>query len=85
MVDARVILFVIVVFILKGVSIALSTMLVELFPKESRGTIGAIMNIFWTISLISLAAFGYGMRNISWRYLQLGLALMSCYSILGYW
>jgi hypothetical protein len=60
-------------------------MLVELFPKESRGTIGAIMNIFWTISLISLAAFGYGMRNISWRYLQLGFALMSCHSILGYW
>ncbi|XP_063433772.1 organic cation transporter protein-like [Mytilus trossulus] len=69
----------------QGVAIVLSTILLEMFPKQSRGTIGALLSVFWTVSVMSITAFGYGLRNYSWRYIQLAAGLISVHSLFGYW
>ena len=54
---------------------------VELLPKELRHrTEGAAM-MSWSVGLVLTSTIGYLCRDISWRYMQLVLALITCHAL----
>ena len=39
----------------------------------------------WSFGIVVLTLYGYLFRELSWRYLQIGLTLFSIYSIVEWW
>ena len=66
----------------QGGSVMTSVILyVELLPKELRHrTEGAAM-MSWSAGLVLTSTIGYLCRDISWRYMQLILALITCHAL----
>ncbi|KAK3096431.1 hypothetical protein FSP39_000039 [Pinctada imbricata] len=58
---------------------------VETLPVEWRFCAEVIGLASWTTGIIIVTPFGYLMRGLSWRYLQLALSLISTYSLIEYW
>ncbi|KAJ8303935.1 LOW QUALITY PROTEIN: hypothetical protein KUTeg_017518 [Tegillarca granosa] len=53
----------------------------QIIPSECRGTIGTIGALVWTTCVVLLTPVGYFLRNYSWRYVQLVVALTSIHSL----
>ncbi|XP_069137754.1 organic anion transporter 3-like isoform X2 [Argopecten irradians] len=60
-------------------------MCLELFPTEYRGSAGIITNTMWSTGVLSLTIFGYFLRNLSWRYIQLVSALSCVMGLFSFW
>ncbi|KAK3588633.1 hypothetical protein CHS0354_021503 [Potamilus streckersoni] len=56
-------------FINMAVNLAAFVMITELFPSTSRTQPSIFVNMFWSLGIMSLALFGYLLRN--WRYLEI--------------
>ncbi|XP_074657474.1 organic cation transporter protein-like [Tubulanus polymorphus] len=67
----------------QGVVLSTSVLLFELFPAEKRALCTLSISIFWAMSLVILATFGYFVRN--WRYFQLLISIPSFIDLLGIW
>ncbi|KAL4227595.1 hypothetical protein ACF0H5_013038 [Mactra antiquata] len=57
----------------------------EMFPREVRSHTEAISFIAWSVGIMVLTLYGYVFRDINWRYLQIGLACFSFYSLFEWW
>ncbi|XP_060085889.1 organic cation transporter protein-like [Ylistrum balloti] len=68
----------------QGSGLTLSILTLEMLPLESRYLAEILNQIVWTTGIIVLAPLGYFFRDMSWRYLQMALALFSCYSLVEY-
>ncbi|KAK3095958.1 hypothetical protein FSP39_021306 [Pinctada imbricata] len=69
----------------QGLGLSTAIIHVEIFPMEWRGFLGFTGSVNWSLCVCSLALFGYLMRNLSWRYLQLALSLVSFHALFGPW
>ena len=69
----------------QGFGLCYAVYYLELFPTEHRYK-GEILGLtFWTTGVVFVAPVAYLLRDYSWRYLQVALALYSFYSIFHYW
>ncbi|XP_069138043.1 organic anion transporter 3-like [Argopecten irradians] len=69
----------------QGSGLTMAILSLELLPLKAR-YIGECLGLaFWTTGINLLSPMGYLFRNLSWRYLQMALALFSCYSLVEYW
>lgn len=57
----------------------------EQVPKENRGMVSALGSLTWSFNVIGVAAIGYLMRNIHWRYVQMASGLVGFHSLFAYW
>ncbi|XP_060068880.1 uncharacterized protein LOC132548993 isoform X2 [Ylistrum balloti] len=60
-------------------------MCLELFPTEYRGSAGIITNTMWSTAVLSLTLFGYFLRDLSWRHIQLVSALSCILGLFSFW
>ncbi|KAL3867389.1 hypothetical protein ACJMK2_044595 [Sinanodonta woodiana] len=63
-----------------AVNLAAFVMITELFPSTIRTQPSIFVNIFWSLGIMSLALFGYLLRN--WRYLELLVSVPN--AVLGF-
>ena len=54
---------------------------VELFPKELRHRAAGAVMMSWSAGIVLTSTIGYLCRDISWRYMQLVLALITCHAL----
>ncbi|XP_067665107.1 organic cation transporter protein-like [Haliotis asinina] len=66
----------------QGTDLTIATMILEWAPTEKRFKAGTIGSCLWGIALVTLAPLAYLLRNVSWRYLQLAVALTATYSLI---
>ncbi|KAL5004747.1 hypothetical protein ScPMuIL_018203, partial [Solemya velum] len=70
---------------LSGFGLTASILSLELFPRQNRGRFYSCGLFFWTTGCLLVVPISYLCKNISWRYLQLALTLVSTYSLIKYW
>lgn len=56
-------------------------MYIEIMPKELRHRAEGLMLTVWTTGLVLTTMIGYLCRNMSWRYMQLILSLLTCHTL----
>lgn len=61
------------------------TLIIEMFPLESRGTIAAIAALYWAVAVVFFAGFAFFLRNFAWRTLQLVSGSLAFHSVVSYW
>ncbi|XP_060085901.1 organic cation transporter protein-like [Ylistrum balloti] len=69
----------------QGSGLTMAILSLELLPLKERYIGECLGLVFWTTGINLLSPMGYFFRNLSWRYLQMALALFSCYSLVEYW
>ncbi|XP_069136847.1 organic cation transporter protein-like [Argopecten irradians] len=69
----------------QGSGLTMNIICLEILPLKVRYLAEIMGQTFWTTGIVLLSAFGYLFRDFSWRYLQMALALMACYSLIEYW
>ncbi|XP_076103335.1 solute carrier family 22 member 6-A-like [Mytilus galloprovincialis] len=66
----------------QGGSVMTNTiMYIEIMPKELRHRSEGLMLTAWTTGLVLTTMIGYLCRNMSWRYMQLILSLLTCHTL----
>lgn len=69
----------------QGGSVMTCTVLfIELLPKEVRHRENALGSTAWTTGIVLTTFIGYLCRNLSWRYMQLILALMTVNTLIDW-
>ncbi|XP_021355215.1 organic cation transporter-like protein [Mizuhopecten yessoensis] len=71
--------------LLQCLNTTVPVMCLELFSTEYRGFAGVITNTMWSTSVISLTLFGYFLKDLSWRYIQLISALSCVLGLFSFW
>ncbi|XP_071100668.1 solute carrier family 22 member 3-like [Haliotis cracherodii] len=66
----------------QGTDLTIATMIIEWVPTNKRFKAGSVGSCLWGLSLVTLAPLAYLLRNVSWRYLQLTVALTAAYSLI---
>ncbi|XP_033751011.1 solute carrier family 22 member 5-like [Pecten maximus] len=69
----------------QGSGLTMAILSLEILPLKARYIGECLGLVFWTTGVNLLSPIGYLFRNLSWRYLQMTLALFSCYSLVEYW
>jgi MFS family permease len=54
---------------------------IELLPKEHRHIAEGLNAAAWSTGLVLTSIIGYLCRHLSWRYMQLILALITCHAL----
>ncbi|XP_074657475.1 organic cation transporter protein-like [Tubulanus polymorphus] len=67
----------------QGVVLSTTVLLFELFPAEKRAHANLSTWLLWSLGIISLATFGYFVRN--WKYLQLLISVPAFLDLIGIW
>ncbi|XP_021368562.1 solute carrier family 22 member 8-like [Mizuhopecten yessoensis] len=69
----------------QGSGLTMAILSLEILPLKARYIGECLGLVFWTTGVNLLSPLGYLFKNLSWRYLQMTLALFSCYSLVEYW
>ncbi|KAK3094647.1 hypothetical protein FSP39_004411, partial [Pinctada imbricata] len=69
----------------QGLGLSTYVVIIEMFPMEWRGFLAFIESVMWACCVSTLVMFAYFLRNYSWRYIQIALALVSFHALFGYW
>ena len=72
-------------FIFQGFGLVMYVYIFEMFPGRYRESIGVFGGFWWTINVMTITVFGYGLRNYSWRYLHLATGLIGAIGLGTYW
>ena len=72
-------------FIFQGFGMVMYIYIFEMFPGRYRESIAVFGGFWWTINVMTITVFGYGLRNYSWRYLQLATGLFGAICLGTYW
>jgi hypothetical protein len=72
-------------FIFQGFGMVMYIYIFEMFPGRYRESIAVFGGFWWTINVMTITVFGYGLRNYSWRYLQLATGLIGAICLGTYW
>ena len=66
---------------LQGSVMTCSILYIELMTTDLRHRAEGVALTAWTTGLVLTSLIGYLCRNLSWRYMQLVLALISCHTL----
>ncbi|XP_013092225.2 organic anion transporter 3-like isoform X1 [Biomphalaria glabrata] len=77
--------FLVFKFLQTGASMFASVIMVEMMPTKHRALPIQIIAYLWPASLLLLCLLAYLTRELSWRYLQLSLGLVSAYVLVQWW
>ncbi|KAK3764946.1 hypothetical protein RRG08_045748 [Elysia crispata] len=69
----------------QGTGVTSGIMLLELIPTERRALAIQASSVLWSTGLLVQLLVCYLCRDLSWRYTQLALAGISCYSLIQFW
>ncbi|XP_062608365.1 organic cation transporter protein-like [Saccostrea cucullata] len=69
----------------QGAGLTLATLLLEIFPAESRGNVVSIGSVAWSLSISSISLVAYLLRNVSWRYTMLAAGIIGSHSLASRW
>ncbi|KAK3097972.1 hypothetical protein FSP39_014956 [Pinctada imbricata] len=69
----------------QGIGMAGAILNLEIIPMENRYIVEILGQLTWTTGVALVTAFGYFLRDYSWRYTHIAISLFSCYSIIQYW
>ncbi|XP_048750180.2 organic cation transporter protein-like [Ostrea edulis] len=69
----------------QGSGLVLGTLLLELFPAESRGFVISLGSITWGLCISSMALIAFLLRHVSWRYTMLAAGLVGVHSLGTRW
>lgn len=58
---------------------------IEMFPREIRAYMECFGFLAWSFGIVVLTLYGYLFRELSWRYLQIGIVVFSIYSLAEWW
>ncbi|XP_041370467.1 organic cation transporter protein-like [Gigantopelta aegis] len=70
-------------FLNMGISLTTYVLITELFPASHRTQPSIAIQCFWAVGVMSLALFGYCVRN--WRHLQLLISLPNILAVVALW
>ncbi|KAK3764942.1 hypothetical protein RRG08_045744 [Elysia crispata] len=68
----------------QGIGLSSTIMLLELIPTERRALAIQASSLVWPIGLLVQVYVCYLCKDLSWRYIQLVLAGISCYSLIQF-
>ncbi|KAK0052546.1 solute carrier family 22 member 8 [Biomphalaria pfeifferi] len=72
-------------FLQTGVGMFAKVIMLEMMPTKHRAWPIQIIAYLWPTSLLLLCLLAYLIRELSWRYLQLSLGLLSAYVLVQWW
>ncbi|KAJ8304439.1 hypothetical protein KUTeg_018022, partial [Tegillarca granosa] len=67
--------FAVLRFFVGGLGLTSAILMIEMLPMQSRYIPECLGLTTWTTGVCLVAVFGYFMRNLSWRYMQIALAI----------
>ncbi|KAJ8316721.1 hypothetical protein KUTeg_005727, partial [Tegillarca granosa] len=68
--------FAVLRFFVGGLGLTSAILMIEMLPMQSRYIPECLGLTTWTTGVCLVAVFGYFMRNLSWRYMQIALAMV---------